>query len=150
VGGRPSTARVAMWRRLWRWSGVARPCVSCGASRHALSPFVWSAAEVALQELLDPENILNPGVLLNTDPQVHIRNLKPMPPAGACCLAVCLCFCVSVHISSSLLTCADPLVDRCIECGFCESACPSRDLTYSLLSLRPCLCGKAAHRWRPA
>ena len=36
------------------------------------------------------------------DPDVHVKNLKPSPLAS-------------------------PLVDRCIECGFCESNCPSRD-----------------------
>lgn len=38
------------------------------------------------------------------DPKVHLKNLKPSPPASA-------------------------IVDRCIECGFCESNCPSRDIT---------------------
>jgi D-lactate dehydrogenase len=57
-----------------------------------------------LKELLDPLNILNPGVLLNRNPRVHLENLKPMPAA-------------------------DPIVDKCIECGFCEPSCPSRDLT---------------------
>ncbi|CAM3543686.1 FAD-binding and (Fe-S)-binding domain-containing protein [Parendozoicomonas haliclonae] len=58
----------------------------------------------AIKNLFDPENLLNPGVILNDDEQVHISNLKPMPAA-------------------------DPLVDKCIECGFCEPACPSRALT---------------------
>ncbi|WP_432472267.1 FAD-binding and (Fe-S)-binding domain-containing protein [Amphritea sp. HPY] len=57
-----------------------------------------------LKELFDPNNILNPGVLLNKDPHVHLDNLKPMPAA-------------------------DPLIDKCIECGFCEPTCPSRDMT---------------------
>ena len=35
---------------------------------------------------------------------MHLKNLKPSPPASA-------------------------IVDRCIECGFCESNCPSRDIT---------------------
>ncbi len=59
-----------------------------------------------LKELLDPQEILNPGVILNRNKQVHIENLKPMPAA-------------------------DPIVDKCIECGFCEPTCPSRDLTLS-------------------
>ncbi|MGB0466384.1 MAG: FAD-binding and (Fe-S)-binding domain-containing protein [Pontibacterium sp.] len=59
-----------------------------------------------LKELLDPQAILNPGVILNRNQQVHIENLKPMPAA-------------------------DPIVDKCIECGFCEPTCPSRDLTLS-------------------
>lgn len=60
---------------------------------------MWS-----LKKLLDPNNLLNPGVLLNKDPQVHLANLKPMPAAH-------------------------PLIDKCIECGFCEPSCPSRALT---------------------
>ncbi|MFW1677537.1 FAD-binding and (Fe-S)-binding domain-containing protein [Pontibacter sp. JAM-7] len=57
-----------------------------------------------LKALFDPNNILSPGVILNRDNQVHLKNLKPMPAA-------------------------DPLVDKCIECGFCEPTCPSRDIT---------------------
>jgi D-lactate dehydrogenase len=57
-----------------------------------------------IKTLFDPENLLNPGVILNDDPQIHLKNLKPLP---AC----------------------DPLVDKCIECGFCEPKCPSRGMT---------------------
>jgi D-lactate dehydrogenase len=57
-----------------------------------------------LKDLLDPDNLLNPGVILNPDPHAHLRHIKPLPLV-------------------------DPLVDRCIECGFCEPKCPSRDLT---------------------
>jgi D-lactate dehydrogenase len=56
------------------------------------------------KDLLDPDGILNPGVILNSDPQSHLKNLKVMPVVS-------------------------PLVDKCIECGFCEPRCPSRDLT---------------------
>jgi D-lactate dehydrogenase len=76
-----------------------------------MAPFVeleWGAQAYALmweiKRLFDPENLLNPGVLLNEDSEVHTRNLKPMPAV-------------------------DPLVDKCIECGFCEPTCPSRALT---------------------
>ncbi|PWQ98868.1 FAD-binding and (Fe-S)-binding domain-containing protein [Leucothrix pacifica] len=60
---------------------------------------MWS-----LKHLFDPENLLNPGVILNEDADIHLKNLKPMPAAN-------------------------DLVDRCIECGFCEPICPSRHLT---------------------
>ncbi len=78
-----------------------------------MAPFVeleWGRDAYALMHrikaLFDPQNLLNPGVLLNADPQAHLRNLKPLPAA-------------------------DPLVDKCIECGFCEVQCPSRALTLS-------------------
>jgi len=58
----------------------------------------------AIKVLFDPQNLLNPGVILNDDPKIHIKDFKPMPVA-------------------------DPHVDRCIECGFCEPVCPSRNLS---------------------
>ena len=79
----------------------------------AIAPFVeaeWGAKAYGLmwriKQLFDPEGLLNPGVLLNADDKVHIKNLKVMPPA-------------------------DELVDLCIECGFCEPACPSHQMTLS-------------------
>ncbi len=76
-----------------------------------IAPYVeleWGAEAYALMQrikaLLDPQGLLNPGVILNDDPEVHIKNFKSMAAV-------------------------DPLVDRCIECGFCEPVCPSRELT---------------------
>lgn len=62
---------------------------------------MWS-----LKRLLDPNGILNPDVVLSQDPQIHLKNLKPLPAA-------------------------DEIVDKCIECGFCEPVCPSKGLTLS-------------------
>ena len=59
-----------------------------------------------IKELFDPNGILNPGVILNEDPRAHLRNLKDLPAAN-------------------------PIVDKCTECGFCESHCPSHGLTTS-------------------
>ncbi|KQX38704.1 hypothetical protein ASD04_08600 [Devosia sp. Root436] len=79
----------------------------------AIAPFVeaeWGAKAYGLmhriKDLFDPEGLLNPGVLLNPDDKVHIKHLKLMPLA-------------------------DELVDLCIECGFCEPACPSHQMTLS-------------------
>ncbi|HEY0918336.1 FAD-binding and (Fe-S)-binding domain-containing protein, partial [Devosia sp.] len=79
----------------------------------AIAPFVeaeWGSRAYGLMQrikaLFDPEGLLNPGVLLNPDPAIHVKHLKLMPLA-------------------------DPLVDMCIECGFCEPACPSHQMTLS-------------------
>ena len=76
-----------------------------------MSPFVeteWGADAYAimcdLKSLFDPDHMLNPGVMINTDSQAHAVHLKSMPLVS-------------------------PEVDKCIECGFCESKCPSRRLT---------------------
>lgn len=62
--------------------------------------------EVMLQvkKLCDPENILNPGVMISENQLAHIEHLKVSPTV-------------------------DAEVDRCVECGYCEPVCPSRDLT---------------------
>ena len=79
----------------------------------AMAPFVereWGRKAYQLMKrvkaLFDPQGLLNPGVLLNDDAAVHVKDLKPLPPAHE-------------------------LVDRCMECGFCEPRCASRALTLS-------------------
>jgi D-lactate dehydrogenase len=57
-----------------------------------------------IKEIFDPKNLLNPGVIINPNPRAHVENLKPLPRAN-------------------------PIVDKCIECGFCEVNCPSKNLT---------------------
>ena len=78
-----------------------------------MAPFVeleWGAEATQLMRrikmLFDPEGRLNPGVILNANPQAHLEDLKPLPAA-------------------------DAVVDKCIECGFCEPLCPSHRLTLS-------------------
>jgi D-lactate dehydrogenase len=76
-----------------------------------MAPFVeaeWGSEAKAIMEklkvLVDPDYMLNPGVILNPDPACHLANLKPMPGV-------------------------EEEVDKCIECGYCEPKCPSRELT---------------------
>ncbi len=76
-----------------------------------MAPFVeaeWGPEAKAvmeqLKDLVDPLRLLNPGVILNADPRCHLADLKPMPGV-------------------------EEEVDKCIECGYCEPKCPSRELT---------------------
>jgi len=76
-----------------------------------MAPFVereWGRKATELmwrvKALADPDGVLSPGVVLNRDPSVHLQHLQTTPP-----------------IEESVTT--------CVECGFCEPVCPSRDLT---------------------
>jgi D-lactate dehydrogenase len=78
-----------------------------------MAPFVemeWGAQAYRLmrriKETFDPHGLLNPGVIISDNPAIYLENLKPMPQAH-------------------------DIIDRCIECGFCEVNCPSRSLTSS-------------------
>ena len=51
-----------------------------------------------VKQLFDPENIMNPGVIFNEDEHSYIEHIKPLPEVHA-------------------------MIDRCIECGFCEVNC---------------------------
>jgi D-lactate dehydrogenase len=57
-----------------------------------------------VKRLADPDGVLSPGVVLNRDPDAHLRNLKTTP---------------AIEESAT----------SCVECGFCEPVCPSRNLT---------------------
>jgi D-lactate dehydrogenase len=59
-----------------------------------------------VKTLFDPASMLNPGVIVNDDPDAHAKNIKAMPQAHE-------------------------LVDTCTECGFCERSCMSHELTLS-------------------
>lgn len=59
-----------------------------------------------IKRLFDPKNIFNPDVKLTKDNTLHTKNLKEFD---------------SVH----------PEIDKCMECGFCEPVCPSRNLSFT-------------------
>ena len=57
-----------------------------------------------IKNAMDPSGILNPDTILTRDPDLHLRHLKATPTV-------------------------EEEVDRCVECGYCEPVCPSKDLT---------------------
>jgi len=78
-----------------------------------MAPFVeleWGKQGFELMQkikaLFDPKFLLNPGVIINDDAQAHIKHLKNLPAA-------------------------DSIIDKCIECGFCEPVCPSKGLSFT-------------------
>lgn len=82
----------------------------------AIAPFVakeWGDEIYALmkrvKQLADPAGILNPGVMINSDPDAFMKPMKHMPLFGE----------------------EDGYAhaDLCMECGYCEHVCPTRDIT---------------------
>lgn len=78
-----------------------------------MTPFVekeWGAAAYdimkRIKKIFDPKNQINPDVLINPDPKAHLKHLKPLPESHA-------------------------IIDKCMECGFCEPHCVSEGLTLS-------------------
>lgn len=64
-----------------------------------LTDMMWE-----IKSLLDPDRILNPGVVLSDDPDSYLHDLKRVPTV-------------------------ENEVDRCVECGYCEPTCPSKSIT---------------------
>ncbi|MBO9626140.1 MAG: FAD-binding oxidoreductase [Microbacterium sp.] len=64
-----------------------------------LTDLMWE-----LKRLIDPDGILNPGVVLSDDPDSYLHDLKRVPTV-------------------------ESEVDRCVECGYCEPTCPSKSIT---------------------
>jgi D-lactate dehydrogenase len=81
------------------------------SSGRAVSAFIekeWGKEAYAimkrLKKVVDPANLLNPGIIITEDKLSYVHHLKMMPVV-------------------------EEEVDKCIECGFCEQVCPSRDFT---------------------
>ena len=62
------------------------------------------ALMVRVKEAFDPAGILNPGVLISSDALAHMHHIKFNPTI-------------------------QKIADNCVECGYCEPICPSKDLT---------------------
>src|ERR1700691_4073181 len=78
-----------------------------------MAPFVaseWGEKATAMmwriKQLADPRGILAPDVILTHNPSLHLENLKSFPQIEG--------------VTGS---------SQCIECGFCEPVCPSRNVT---------------------
>ena len=62
------------------------------------------AAMVDIKDAIDPGRIMNPGTIITDDPHLHLKDIKPTEPVR-------------------------PVIDDCVECGYCEPVCPSQHLT---------------------
>lgn len=81
------------------------------ATGRNIAPFLeleWGPKATRLmwrtKQVIDPDGVLAPRIVLDRDPKAHLRGLKTIPKV-------------------------EPVADPCIECGFCEPTCPSADLT---------------------
>ena len=59
---------------------------------------------VRIKDAFDPSGVINPGVLISTDALAHMHHIKFNPRIAK-------------------------IADNCVECGYCEPICPSKDLT---------------------
>ncbi len=102
-----------------------------------MAPFVkqeWGeeayAAMRELKAIFDPDNLLNPGVIFNDDPECFIKNFKPLPELklkGAASVPK-----ASERHDSVQATIEGVLkANKCIECGFCEVNCVTCGFTLS-------------------
>lgn len=93
---------------LHKYDGALKAEHSTGRAVSAFVEKEWGPAAYSvmkrLKQAVDPENLLNPGIIITEDTHAHIHDLKVMPVV-------------------------EEEVDKCIECGNCEQSCPSRDLT---------------------
>ncbi|MFE3906927.1 FAD-binding and (Fe-S)-binding domain-containing protein [Streptomyces sp. NPDC059153] len=81
------------------------------ATGRNIAPFLeleWGPKATELmwrtKQIIDPDGVLAPRIVLDRDPKAHLRGLKTIPRV-------------------------ELIADPCIECGFCEPTCPSEDLT---------------------
>lgn len=91
-----------------RFDGSLKAEHSTGRNMAPFLELEWGPKATGLmwrtKRLVDPDGVLAPRILLDRDPQAHLRGLKTIPQVEA-------------------------VADPCIECGFCEPTCPSGDLT---------------------
>lgn len=91
-----------------RFDGSLKAEHSTGRNMAPFLELEWGPKATELmwrtKHVIDPDGVLAPRILLDRDPQAHLRGLKTIPRVEA-------------------------VADPCIECGFCEPTCPSKDLT---------------------
>lgn len=94
-----------------RVSGYGGSCKAEHGTGRMVAPFIeveWGKKAYAINRrikaLFDPQGFLNPDVMITDDPDIYRKNLKAQSPI-------------------------DEKLTICMECGFCEKACPSRNLT---------------------
>lgn len=76
-----------------------------------MAPFVeqeWGKKAYKLnqriKQIFDSQNLFNPDVIICANPQIHMKNLKPIHKV-------------------------EDYINACMECGFCEKVCPSKNIT---------------------
>lgn len=72
-----------------------------------------------LKNIFDPDNLLNPGVIFNEDPECCFKNFKALPILSP------------GHGAPEEMHPAYAKLNKCIECGFCEVNCVSCGFTLS-------------------
>ncbi len=76
-----------------------------------IAPFVereWGKKAYMINQqikaIFDPQGLINPDVIITNNSKIHMQNLKETSEV-------------------------EDFINQCMECGFCEKVCPSRELT---------------------
>ena len=103
-----------------KYDGSIKAEHGTGRNMASFVEYEWGPEAFSLMKrikaLFDPRGILNPGVIFNEDPACYLKDLKRIPvlkPRDADAAE------------------AYRLINKCIECGFCEVNCASCGFTLS-------------------
>ena len=123
-----------------KYGGSLKAEHGTGRNMAPFVPYEWGEKAFRVmkrvKELIDPQGILNPGVIFNDDPDCFLKDFKPLPILRPENSTKGLNNDRNQHQGADLAQEAQNdefyrQINKCIECGFCEVNCLSCGFTLS-------------------
>lgn len=123
-----------------KYDGSLKAEHGTGRNMAPFVPYEWGEKAFRVmkrvKELIDPQGILNPGVIFNDDPDCFLKDFKPLPILRPEDPSKGLNNDRNQHQGAGLAQGAQNdefyrQINKCIECGFCEVNCLSCGFTLS-------------------